>query len=261
MHLAPSPTSNLCDLQGWSPVTGEWVALSGGLAGFVFTGIVFILSSSKKKARTENSSYVLKLLITSFFSLTIIAYLFSTLSGEKICARAATAHEFLGSVLASATISMIVALSWMIEELYKTRDFGVLNFLHAIIYFTLLLTVAMLLLSAISYVNGMRPNERHYIATLLMITFTAICLIAYAILMFVKHRKTSWPYGSFVSLLTWGTLAQLTVASIATIATLSFPPSSWAPQPSSGVVYLAASAALVIPTIVLGISIGAVARR
>ncbi|MFG2091951.1 hypothetical protein [Spirillospora sp. NPDC048824] len=228
--------------------------------------MIFILSAAPEKARTEYGGYVLKLLLASFFSLVVTSYLFSVLSGELVCARAVTAHEFLGSAMATAVVTMIVALSWMVLP-HDSQGDTVVKFLRSLIYFSLFLIAGMLLLSSIAYVNGMDPQDDHDTLAGLMALFTLSGFIAFVWISRVyRKRATSeatspWNHRRSVNWLAWGALAYLAVASSATAITLSFPPAYWKPEPADSVVYTVGWLALVLPMIVLGISVGAIARQ
>ncbi|WP_395111655.1 hypothetical protein [Actinomadura sp. SCN-SB] len=266
-----NPIPDLCRSFDWNPITaaGNWVPFLGVLAGFVFAGIIVILS--ERPGQGTAATNALKLLFTAFFSLVVTAYLSTIISGEQTCPRANTAQAFLGGILAIAIIAMIVALSWLLVA-YQRDNHGTLAFLRRLIYFSLFLAAVMLDVSSAGYLTASYRISDHTVANIAMalVTLAAIVLVAVLVrgksrvrwLEWVKSRirwrdrEPSW----WVDAVAWSILAYLATASVGIGVVLSISPRAWYPPPL-WLIYLTAWAVLIAPLIVLAISVMAIAQE
>jgi hypothetical protein len=151
--LGACPT--VLDWNATNAATGQYV-LSGVLAGFVFGGIVAVLSTKESRNPPE-AARALKLLFSAFFGLAVTAYLFADLSGDNNCLRAQSEEVLVGGLLGTFAIIMIVALTWLIVAYGLYAD-GVLRFLRGLIYVASGFVVGLLCTSSYTYLDAVLPH-------------------------------------------------------------------------------------------------------
>ncbi|WP_433463987.1 hypothetical protein [Spirillospora sp. CA-128828] len=259
--MAPDPhVPDTCLSYDWNPITtaASWVPFLGGLAGFVFAGIIVTLSvRTSGKAEAANA---LKLLFVAFFSLVVAAYLFATAAGEQTCPRAETEQAYTGAVLATAIVCMITSLSWLIVAYERHHD-GVLSFLRKLIYFSLVLATVMLAVSATSYVDSIYQGTNHLTFNITIYIVTGLGLMISSIILVIRRNKVaSTRQATWVNALALTSLSYLAIASIVTGVILSIPSKHWYPEPSHWFIYTTGWVVFVLPVAVLGVSLPAIAR-
>jgi hypothetical protein len=168
-----------CDSRAWNPIaaSGHWAPLAAVLAGFVFAGMVVVLTNSPDKKHEAEASHALRLLLVAFFGLVVTSYLLSTLTGEQVCGRAETEGALVAGTLATSAIVMIVALTWLMVA-YGTDKLGIVHFLHGLVYFAIVFVVVLLNVSSTGYVATMLPATSHRVLNLsIYASGTAILLV------------------------------------------------------------------------------------
>jgi predicted membrane channel-forming protein YqfA (hemolysin III family) len=151
MLSAAAPVPGSCvGLLEWSPTqaASSQSALAGVLAGFVFGGIV-VMVSVRVATRSEEAARALKLLLCAFFGLVVVAYLFADLAGDSNCLRANSEEVISGGILGTFAIVMIVSLAWLTVA-YEMHARGVLRFLRHLIYVASAFVVLLLCTSSYS---------------------------------------------------------------------------------------------------------------
>lgn len=157
--LVAAPKLTPCvGLFSWSPtdVAPSQSAIAGVLAGFVFGGLVVMLSV-RIAARAEQTARALKLLFLAFFGLIVVAYLFADLAGDKNCLRANSEEVVSGAILGTFSIIMIVSLTWLTVA-YDVHAHGVLKFLRHLIHVASGFVVLLLCTSSISCLQAEVPH-------------------------------------------------------------------------------------------------------
>lgn len=136
----------------WNPITasGPQSAVAAVLAGFVFAGIVVVLSARPK--HPSQASQALKLLFTAFLGLAVASYLLADVTGEQTFSRADTIVAVTGGLFATFAIVMLVSLTWLVVAYERDLD-HVLEFLHGLIYVAAAFVVLLLCISSQSYLS------------------------------------------------------------------------------------------------------------
>src|SRR5262249_60734682 len=99
--------------------------------GFVFSGIVVILSTREK--RQFEAAQALKLLLATFLGFAVTSYLLANDAGEQTCARADSLLVVAGAPLGTFSILMLAALTWLVAA-YRDELEDVLKLLRVLIY-------------------------------------------------------------------------------------------------------------------------------
>ncbi|WP_229075170.1 hypothetical protein [Actinoplanes sp. DH11] len=97
----------------WNPVeVGQSHSqLAAVIAGFLFTGVVFLLGRPRPNT---NDSYPYVLMIPSFFILLLDSFLFSVISGEQVCNRAWTETMIAAGLLGAGSLGIFGGLAWVV---------------------------------------------------------------------------------------------------------------------------------------------------
>jgi len=143
---------------GWDATTaasGQSV-LSGVLAGFVFGGIVVVLSTREGR-RGRETARALKLLFSAFFGLVVTAYLFADQAADTNCVRAFAEENLAGALLGTFALVLIVSLTWLVVA-YRLHAEGALGFFRSLIYFASAFVVMLLCTSSYSYLQYVLPH-------------------------------------------------------------------------------------------------------
>lgn len=146
-------------LGGWDATTaasGQSV-LSGVLAGFVFGGIVVVLSTREGRHGRETAR-ALKLLFSAFFGLVVTAYLFADQAADTDCLRAFAEENLAGALLGVFALVLIVSLTWLVVA-YRLHAEGALAFFRSLIYFAAAFVVLLLCTSSYSYLQYVLPHK------------------------------------------------------------------------------------------------------
>lgn len=252
--------------------------LAGVLAGFVFGGIVVMLSV-RVPSRSEDAARALKLLFSAFFGLAVVAYLLADQAADTNCLRAASEETLSGGILGTFAIVMIVALTWLVVS-YELHTFGALRFLQHLVYFAAAFVALLLCTSAYGYLQGEVPGGP---PQLVIVLIYLVGGLLYLISLPVASRMAeffpmpTWrPSASgglavareargvhrmlhaSVDRCAWAALGYLAVAAIADAVVLGLPGSAW-DRPVVPVVYLIGWSSLVLPLIVLILAVRALA--
>ncbi|QXJ19845.1 hypothetical protein AGRA3207_000447 [Actinomadura graeca] len=258
---SPPPGVDLCEDSSWNPIiaAGNWVPVTGGIAGFIFAGLMFLLST--RPARQREAARGFTMLLTAFFGFISLTFVTVAISGERVCARAHTSHAIIGGILALSLVSMCAGLSWIIVAFTR---FGqeALSFACHLIHAAQVLSAVMLVVSSTGYVRLITEDFGFGGVELAMVSVTAVFVLAgVALGVAVRRRPLSEKaQGRFVSVLAGGTLAYLAVASVSVGVFLSTPSRHWV-HTATWVVQSVAWGGLVSPLLILLVSIGAVAGR
>jgi hypothetical protein len=153
---APLPA---CVFRDWNPVAASSAesAVAAVLAGFVFSGIIVILSTSPQ--RRSDAAQALKLLFVAFLGLAITSYLLANDSGEQTCSRADTIVVLAGGPLGAFAVLMLVTITWLVSA-YGEQYEDVLRLLQVLIYVAFGF-VALLLAASSQYYVSAELGGRH----------------------------------------------------------------------------------------------------
>jgi hypothetical protein len=261
--------SNGCQYLDWSPIAAapSQSAIAAVLAGFVFAGIVVVLSV--RAHSRPHAAQALKLLFTAFFGLAVTAYLLAELAGEQTCQRAGTTEVLAGAGLGTFSVITVTALTWLVVA-YDWHE-NVLGFLHVLVFVSCGFVVLLLCTNAINYIGAELPGSSHVIADALAAGVAAFSIFGAAIWIWKRPQAEGTSVGKrscevsiteekAVSWCAWAALGYLAVSSVATGVTTGLPGRMWRPTPAVWATYTAAGAALVLPLIVLALAINAFAR-
>ena len=275
--LAGATGSCVGDLE-WSATNAasSQSALAGVLAGFVFGGIVVVLSV-RPASKREEAAIALKLLLCAFFGLAVAAYLLADQAGDTDCLRAGSEEILSGGILGTFAIVMIVSLTWLIVA-YDVHAHGVLRFLRGLIYFASVFVVLLLCTSSFGYLQSTDPNGPSklvviflYLAGTLVYPIAVGVRLARRLRARVLRTRTSsnqsdlsasirQPNHGAASLCSWVALIYLAVAAIGDAFVVSSTDAVWA-RAQLTAEYVMAWSALALPLIVLIAALGALAPK
>lgn len=263
MHLASG--LGQCATYGWSPIAAasSQSAIAAVLAGFVFAGIVVVLTVTTN-GRKREAAQALKLLFTAFFGLAVTSYLLAEMAGDQICPRAQTTEVLAVGALGTFAVVMITSLTWLVVA-FNRHDYNVLAFLRRLMYVSCIFIVFLLSTHSTSYLQAELPNSRSIVNIVLYIA-SGLFLVAGAFWIWRVPKVRSKSSGvsvtsdEAVNWCAWAALTYLAVTSLATGVVESSPPQIWNQYPASWPIYLAATSSLVLPLAVLTMAIRGLAR-
>jgi hypothetical protein len=269
---APVFKPHLCTTVDWSPINAASAqsAIAALLAGFVFTGIIVVLSVSSERHHRE-AAQALKIFMTAFFGLAVTAYLLADIAGEQACWRAETIETLAGGSLGAFAVITVVALTWLVVA-YSHHENNVLTYLHILAYVSSSFVVLLLCTSSVTYLNADMPDVSNTTVDILMYTTGGVAILGGAVWIRwrSKHASSRAPANGqrHVAITSDGTvnfaitvaLVYLAISSLVTGIAASFPGQDWYPFPARWVVYLVAESALVLPLVVLVFMVNAIAR-
>jgi hypothetical protein len=119
------PCSSLPDPADWNPIAGGGPAsaFAAVLAGFVFIGMVYVLTEGFDR----HHGHTLMLFMAAFVCLAAGSYIEALASGETACLRAWSEEIFSSGLLAVGSTAMLAALAWLLPTRYG-RDLIVRRF-------------------------------------------------------------------------------------------------------------------------------------
>lgn len=151
----------------WSPIvaSGPESTLSGVLAGFVFTGIIVVLSTSPNSEhnahnQSKQRSYALQLFLAAFIVLALDSYFTSISAGELACNRAYAEAAVSGGILGVGAILLLTGLRWLVTT-YSDSAGEVVTILTFITASVWVVIVLMLAASAMGVGQAMLPGRGH----------------------------------------------------------------------------------------------------
>jgi hypothetical protein len=264
--MALAFTPGQCYTYGWNPIAAasSQSAIAAVLAGFVFAGIIVVLSVMADDLKRE-AAQALKLLFTAFFGLADTSYLLAEMAGDQICPRAQTTEVLAAGALGAFAVVMITSLTWLVVA-YKRQDHNVLKFLHGLMYVSCIFIAFLLITHSISYLEAELPYQPHSLVNVVLYAASGLFLMAGALLIWKAPKNRSESGGvsitsdSSVNWCAWAALIYLTLTSLATGVAASSPPRMWNPYPAAWPIYLAAASSLVLPLAVLTLAIRGLAR-
>lgn len=159
LSAASLNTVGLCPgVDDWSPAlaASSQSALAGVLAGFVFSGLVVVLSV-RIANREEEAASALKLLFCAFFGLGVAAYLLADVAGDSNCLRSSTEETIAGGMLGTFAVIMIVSLTWLVVA-YGLHTRGVLRFLRLLIHVATAFVALLLCASSLTFLQAEVPH-------------------------------------------------------------------------------------------------------
>jgi hypothetical protein len=180
----------------WSPIAaaGPQSTLSGVLAGFVFTGIVVVLSTSpdtKSPAveRSVNRSYALQLLASAFIIFALDSYFTSICAGELACNRA-NAEAFLsGGALGTGALMLIAGLSWLLIT-YSEQAQDIRSLLKVIVISVWVIIVIMFGISGLNVGQALLYDGNQDVVDFMPV---AVSVLVGILVTTRYHRFKSWP--------------------------------------------------------------------
>jgi hypothetical protein len=156
----------LCE-EFWSPIVAASPesALAGVLAGFVFTAITVVLTTSpsrddEAKEKPVQRSYALQLFASSFIIFALDSYFTSVTAGELACSRAYAESALAGGILGDGAILMIAGLGWLIVT-YSGPVRGIETILSYINWGVWAVIVVMLAISPVDVGDALLPGRSH----------------------------------------------------------------------------------------------------
>jgi hypothetical protein len=164
----------------WSPIAaaGPLSALPGVLAGFVFAGVVVVLSTTPNSRPSsphgENEihrSYALQFLTAAFIVFALDSYFSAITAGELACNRAGAQTLLTGGMLGTGAIMTVVGLGWLILA-YANNTQEIRILLGFIIVGIWALVIILLALSGMEegqdLVQGHFPDIAPYVISLVV---------------------------------------------------------------------------------------------
>jgi hypothetical protein len=110
------PCSSLPHPADWNPIAGGGPAsaFAAVLAGFVFIGMVYVLTEGFDRYH----GHTLMLFMAAFVCLAAGSYIEALASGETACLRAWSEEMFSSGLLAVGSTAMLAALAWLLPTRY-----------------------------------------------------------------------------------------------------------------------------------------------
>jgi len=265
MPIVLASASGQCPTYGWSPIAAasSQSAIAAVLAGFVFAGVIVVLTVTAHD-REREAAQALKLLFTAFFGLAVTSYLLAEMAGDQICPRAQTTEVLTVGALGTFAVVMITSLTWLVVA-FKRHDHNVLAFLHSLMYISCIFIVFLLGTHSTSYLEAELPNSASTVNIVLYIA-SGLFLVAGAFWIWKapkdksKSSDVSITSDAAVNWCAWAALIYLALTSLATGVVESSPPQKWNPYPAAWPIYLAAASSLVLPLVVVTLAIRGLAR-
>jgi hypothetical protein len=137
----------------WNPIAASSPesAVAALLGGFVFSGIVVILSTREK--RQFEAAQALKLLFSTFLGFAVTSYLLANDAGEQTCSRGDALLVVAGGPLGTFSVLMLVALTWLVAA-YRDELGDVLRLLRLLIYVASSFVILLLCVSSQSFISA-----------------------------------------------------------------------------------------------------------
>ena len=135
LTAAPAPLHDSCATSAGGSVAAAAAsqsALAGVLAGFLFGGIVVVLSVRTARHSSEAAN-ALKLQFSAFVGLAVAAYLLSDQAGDELCLRATSEKAVTDGIFSTFAVVAVVSLTWLIVA-YERHTHGILRFLRGLAY-------------------------------------------------------------------------------------------------------------------------------
>jgi hypothetical protein len=261
----------------WDPVAAavSSSAIAAVLAGFVFSGIVVVLSTKAREKQNAPAARALKLFLMAFVGLAVTAYMFSDLAGEKVCPRANTEEVLTGGMLATFAVIMLTALTWLITA-YGPETTGVLDFLRRLVCLASGLVVLLLAVSSQGTLSSSLPYRAPFAGNVAIYVLAALAIAVLAgdaldwRIPWLPTRirtgltaMTAGPPAKDDERVRWvarSASAYLGVNALATGVALALYRSFWQSARAAWFIYGASWWALVVPLAVLGFAMRALAR-
>ncbi|MFI9242842.1 hypothetical protein ACIGXF_09630 [Streptomyces sp. NPDC053086] len=119
-----SASDGTCAGTGWSAVESAPAnsQLAGVLAGFVFAGIVMIITERRVSVTRITA---LRVLISAFIALALDSYAFSLLNGdvaENACVRIWTESLIASGILAVGAVAVMAGISWLLNAYIENQS-------------------------------------------------------------------------------------------------------------------------------------------
>jgi hypothetical protein len=110
------PCASLPQPADWNPIAGggPTSAFAAVLAGFVFIGMVYVLTEGFNR----HHGHTLMLFMAAFVCLAAASYTEALASGEVACLRAWSEGMFSSGLLAVGSTAMLAALAWLLPAQY-----------------------------------------------------------------------------------------------------------------------------------------------
>jgi hypothetical protein len=127
--IAPSPSSRQADCVGgceeldWNPIASasSYSALTAVLAGFVFTGIIVIVT---ERAPAAGRVRTLTLFLSALVVLGFGSYLDALIAGEIACLRAWSVGVVASGLLGLGAVNIFVGLAWLLDTYVSDDETG-----------------------------------------------------------------------------------------------------------------------------------------
>ncbi|MGC5019394.1 hypothetical protein [Micromonospora sp. DT47] len=132
----------------WNPVAAAEAqsAFMAVLAGFVFVGLVYLLTEGRRRHAGET----FMLFLASFVCLAAGSYIATIVSGEVTCRRAWSESSISSGMVAVGVVAMLSALAWLLPEQYGEKKV-VRRFTFACVLLLAIVVVELLTTSARGY--------------------------------------------------------------------------------------------------------------
>lgn len=271
MAIDFTSATHSCTPFDWSPIgaASSQSAIAALFAGFVFTGIIVILTVQSHSHRRE-AAQALKLLLTAFFGLAVNAYLLADMAGEHTCLRAQTTEVLAGGSLGAFAVMMVIFLTWLVAA-YNRKDSEVLKLLHGLVYISCVFVALLLCSSSVIYIDAEIPKSANSAAHASAICIVVASLIGIGVFRVVRPPRRLSPAAAkrgdvattsafAVQLSVWIALGNLTISSIATGIALSVPAADWYPSPPHWVAYITGILSILLPLAMLAAGVNAMAE-
>jgi hypothetical protein len=215
------------------------------LAGFVFAGVILIITERRSQKDQPQAVAALKLLLGAFVPLALSAYLEGDTTGEQICSRALSETVLAGVMLGAGAASVLVAIVWLLSA-YGLRD--AVPLARQVCYCGFLFIVLLNFTSSLSFATDIQAKGPLH-ASAIWVSAGALAVTAVSI--YVASRPPTparMPSETAVKGVVWVLLGQAAVMGMSDGAMLSFQ-RSWLQSPV--LEWLVFLVTLILPTLPL----------
>jgi hypothetical protein len=184
--------STPCLSRDWNPIAASSPesAVAAVLGGFVFSGIVVVLSTREK--RQFEAAQALKLLFETFLGFAVTSYLLANDGGEQTCSRADSLLVVAGGPFGTFSVLMLVALTWLVAA-YRDELHDVLRLLRILIYVASAFVVLLLCVSSQSFISAEIGSQGELSLTVVSDGIYGVGILAIVVgLAVLMRRRVSW---------------------------------------------------------------------
>jgi Ca2+/H+ antiporter len=256
---------NTCDdlHVDWNPtISAEaYSALAAVLTGFVFTGMMFIITErGREGTNKDRRTQTLLLFLSAFLVFAYDSYLYALASGELACARAWSITIIASGFLGLGAVSIFAGLAWLLDTYLRDNDNEHrVKTLTTNIVVGIAITVAVLLPVTVSgyWADVFEPDLPRWVPALLL----AYSLFIIAALIGARMRwqrsptRTTSREDRALHFSVNATVIYTIASVVANGLIINIPGSQWNPIPNRWLPIALGIVSMIVPTLILVVQI------